>query len=272
MKAWHKMDMFRLVRPPLRPTQQDCQKIQRIIHQHPSDKPRVLLLGVTQGLASLDFKGGSLLAVDGMKDMIDKEWIGNVPNKRTVLHANWLELAQASEHLAAFDIVLGDGSFAALGGGVPQQADLWKVAAQLLKPSPDSLVATRHFAPLVDSKDTLASIQEQANAGKIGTEGIYRFRLGMALRDKDTHQIDLSGIAAVVAQACNNDLEGFVKRAGWPETAVAYLSNTAMPRVTFSPKEVMVELANNVGFGLREVYVGDYEMAEVAPTMVFGRT
>eukprot|EP01006_Ploeotia_vitrea_P062961 TRINITY_DN84700_c0_g1_i1.p1 TRINITY_DN84700_c0_g1~~TRINITY_DN84700_c0_g1_i1.p1 ORF type:complete len:282 (+),score=21.10 TRINITY_DN84700_c0_g1_i1:113-847(+) len=243
--------------------------MQKLIHDHPSDSPRVLLLGVTKGYAGLDFKRGSLLAVDGMKEMIDAEWIGDVPNSRTVLHANWLNLADTPEHLGAFDIILGDGSFAALGGGISQQADLWKVTAQLLKPSPSSFVGLRHFAPL--DKDTVESIQEEAKNGKIATDGIYRFRLGMAMRDRTTHQVDMVEVCKWVAEACDNNLEAFVKQAGWPETAVTVLSGGVLPRVTFSPREVLAELAEKAGFRLRETDVGDYEMADQSPVMVFDR-
>src|SRR5262245_43888460 len=104
------------IEAPLLPIAQDLQFAQAALNRVASERDCVaaLLLGVTAGLANLDWPdNSSLTAVDSSFEMIRRHWRPPVGVRATSVHCSWDQLSLPPESI---DIVLGDGSLSILPG------------------------------------------------------------------------------------------------------------------------------------------------------------
>ena len=98
--------------PPLTPAPEDAALALAAIAEwsasHPGRAPRAILLGVTPGMAQLQFPANSwLTAIDQSAPMTRWAWPGNVSGQRSVVRGNWLALPFQDR---SCDLVLGDAA------------------------------------------------------------------------------------------------------------------------------------------------------------------
>jgi hypothetical protein len=178
------VEIMRRMRAPMRPHESEVSVFERWVQEKLSSaKPahgarfEVLLLGVTEELVAMSWPDDvRLTAVDRSNHMIAAFWPGDVPSRRRLVKADWLDMPFPH---ASFDLAIGDGIFHTqqYPAGYRQLA---AIIAGLLKPH--GSFAVRGLLQL-DQKESPATIAAAFRRGEISDYHELRFRLLTSLQD-----------------------------------------------------------------------------------------
>lgn len=244
------------VAPPLAPCDEDLAWFQRQVDRASRRPLRVLLFGVTPGLARLAWPPGTtLLALDWCEGMLRRVFpreAGSAP-----VLADWRELPVADR---SCDIIVGDGCYTALGdleSARLMNAEMFRVLR------PGGLVCFRCFARPSRS-GSVAALLDELESGRRTAFDLFRWRLAVAVQGRRW------GVAlGEVWRAWNEcvpDRESFAARQGW---AVADLQRIERwkdepARYAFPSLTELQELAA-LQFELLEADTPAYDRGEYFP-------
>jgi SAM-dependent methyltransferase len=160
---------WKLVGPPLRPTEPDLEAFRRCISRAPSS---VLILGVTPELFHLGFPASTRVqALDASQEMIGHVWPGSADSAHL---GSWTDPPWSKE---SFDLVICDGGFGLLPPSA--QAKLLSQVDDLLSPGGQFVV--RLFAPQ-GKTGTLSAIRNDLLSKNIPSLDALKLRLWGALQ------------------------------------------------------------------------------------------
>lgn len=257
------------VRPPLKPGPADIGFSEAWIQRRSAElgrAPRAVLLGVTPELAGCAWPPGTRLrAIDISQAMIDSLWPApGLPEDAAAICADWRAMPLPDGDA---DLMVGDGCFALL----PYPAEGRRFCAEARRVlAPGGLIVTRVFLR-PDQSESLAEIQAELAAGRIGSVHVLKWRLAAAVQPSAAQGARLGDIYAawgeIEAAAATS-----LGRPGWSPDEVAslqrYRDNPAC-YIFHSRAEFEGLIAPD--FELVEVYTGAYELGERCPSYVLRR-
>ena len=176
----HVAPSFSVLGPPLKPSPEDVQFVEKAVadwsSDHPGKRLRALLLGVTAGIANMRWpEESALIAVDNSFEMAGTVWPGNIPSKRRAVCGDWLSLPQAH---ASCDVVIGDGSMNCV-----RYPDGFRALAKSVRSilRPDGVLLLRSFVR-PEAKDSLEQVFTDLFQSKFPTVNHFKFLLLMAMQ------------------------------------------------------------------------------------------
>lgn len=223
MELWEKQArQWSYLGPPLRPSTEDIQiKLDWIKeHGHRGAPPlSVLLLGVTPELVHIPWPSNTLFfAVDNTISMIQGVLPSLTPSiKPLPVAGNWLQLPFSN---ASMDIILGDGCYNVLA--VNDYARLCQEIQRVLKP--DGIFLIRFFTR-PEMNETIQSIQEALQSGKIRNFHILKMRLAMALHGSLTQGVCLKTVWECWDVNFRKLIRPFSEKFEWSENIVGTIDN-----------------------------------------------
>lgn len=254
------------VGPPLRPSQQDHERLEDIIHEWTAKNgaPRALVLGVTPEMARLKWPGGTrLLAVDRSQEMIDKVWPGYPGPGEGVLCANWLDLPLEKQ---SRDLVVSDGPFGVLR--YPNEyREVLKGLHKIIQPG--GYFAFRIFVR-PEKEEEPATVYDAAMKGKIGNFHAFKLRLLMA-RQPDSRSGVRTGDVWKEWSDNGPGIETLSDKCGWPpeqiQTIEAYRGKNDI--YSFPTLSEIREIVKAENFSEINCSRPSYELGERCPTLLF---
>lgn len=237
---------------PLRPCPEDVALLSQAVA---GAGPEGLLLGVTPELAAI----GTITALDHNPAMIGTLAVGHT------VHGEWLDMPFPD---ARFDFALGDGSPNMLAYPHGYTA-LFQQLARVLKPG--ARVAFRLFAA-PEEGESLATLQAEAMAGRIGSFHAFKWRLAMALvRAAGDANIAVARIHAAFQQHFP-DRAALAQATGWAPESIQTIDVYAGSDVVYNFPTLSQMRAVSAPY-LREcgVAYGSYELAERCPVLSYER-
>lgn len=207
-------------RPPITPAPDDIAWFERVARAL-APPPRALLLGVTAGIATMDWPADSeLTAIDWSAGMIDKAWPREgLPRRAAVIQADWMAMPLPER---SRDIALGDGCYTALGS-LDAVVALNRAVAAVLRPG--GMLALRCFAR-GDARKSVDEIFDELLAGREKNLGLVRWRLMMALQGDDPAGVVLDDLWRLW-HARIPDPAPLIERHGWFAHEVANIERYA---------------------------------------------
>ena len=255
------------VGPPLRPSGQDIDLLQRLVAGQCAaagcSSPRIVLLGVTPEIALMRWPTETrLLAVDSNPAMIANVWPGSRLAGADAVCADWTRMPVGDE---SCDVVVSDGCFSALH--YPESyAALTRELQRVLKPA--GVFAMRAFIR-PDHLEPVATVFHDLRSGRIGNFHVFKWRLAMALHADLTAGVRLGDIWT----AWNDAFPEPATLAGelnWPVEPIRTIDayRKIDTRYTFPTlKELRHALSS--GFSETACVFPTYELGERCPTMLF---
>lgn len=246
--------------PPLAPSADDLQWFQRQVDRFHDRPLRALLLGVTPGLAELDWPAGtSLAALDWSEGML-RNVLPRAGARVPAAVADWRELPIAA---ASCDIAVGDGCYTAVGdmeGARFMTAELSRVLRSA------GLICLRCFVRPERAPGVDALFDELAASERCHFD-LFRWRLATAV------QGDRWGVALREVWSAWDarvpDRAALAARHGWPAADLQRIERwkNEQARYAFPSLAELEELAAP-RFELVEVSTPGYERAEYFPRIV----
>jgi SAM-dependent methyltransferase len=254
-RGWrHFASVHTFLRPPLRPTAGDVERIRRAIEGR--DR-RVLLLGVTPELSVL---GTDLTAVDNSPRMLADVWPGDNTSRRAVL-GDWTELPFAS---GSFEAVIGDASLNA----APEQVE--EVVAEVRRVlAKDGKTAFRLFcAP--EEPEALDSIERDVTNGWIGNVHALKWRIAMSLACSTPQAVVPVFEILNAFDRMFPDREKLAAETGWPAEDIATLDAYvgADHSLGFPTLSSALGLLGRYFRDTMVIEAVDYPLADRCPTVV----
>lgn len=270
---------WQYVGTPLKPTPQDVCQLQGVVadwqaSRHGRDLAvgvadtvaadlEVLLLGVTPEIASMQWPGGTrLLAVDRCMDMIEGVWPGAMLPYADVMCSDWCNVALDDQ---SRDLVVGDGCFTLLAYPAGYHA-LLRSMRRVLRD--DGLFVMRFFVrPKV--REETQQVFDDLQAGRIGNFHVFKWRLAMSLHGTSEEGVQLADIWDAWHGARINT-SALATRLGWMPESIATIDvyRDVPTRYSF-PLLAEVRAVMTGYFSECAHHVGEYELAERCPTLVF---
>jgi hypothetical protein len=255
---WH------AVATPLRPGGEDIVYVQQVVDRLAVRAPRILLLGVTPELSTLQYpEDALLLAVDSSPEMLAAWWTPPRGCRSMALRGRWQTLPVRE---ATLDLVLADASFCALPG-VPAMRDvLARVAAAM---RPQALLCGRTFVSPA-RVERLEDIVTDMRAGRAGSVHATKWRVAMALQGGRDDGVALAEVWKVFERAGARRELGVLN--GWSEASMATLDayRGVSSRLCFPTFACTRELFG-VHFEELECRLPAYELGERCPMLLMKR-
>ncbi|MFP6835705.1 MAG: class I SAM-dependent methyltransferase [Pseudomonadales bacterium] len=208
---------WRLVGPPLRPSQHDLEFFNRAVErrnpQRVVEPVRALILGVTPELFGLRWpQGTKVCALDGSAQMIAAVWPG--PAGSAVV-GSWTAapIADASQ-----DVIVCDGGFGLLSYPQGQHSLLSEIRRLLV---PGGVFIVRLFAP-AGLTGSVSDIAHDLEGGLIRTLDVLKLRLWGALHRDRASGVRPRDVVAKIDEI-SGGVEQLVSSHGWPAEHVASL-------------------------------------------------
>jgi hypothetical protein len=202
---------------PLRPSPEDTRLMEQALHRGmpagPDQEPQALMLGVTPEIARLAWPPGThLAALEKSRAMIEHVWPGDIPGRRRVIFADWLEYPLSP---ASLNWIVGDGFTSGLS--YPHQ---YKLLAQkfLAALRPDGRAIVRLFVR-PEKAESLEATHERLRQGSFGTFDALKWRLGMALQNNVEDGVRVADIFAAWS-GLEQQFPNLASRAGWSAATV----------------------------------------------------
>jgi SAM-dependent methyltransferase len=204
---------WNLVGPPLRPSWEDLQLIQREIaswsRAHGGSAARALILGVTPELAALDWpKHSRVYSVDRSIEMIRSIWYTSALHAKGAAAGDWAKMPVRDR---SFDLVVGDGSFVFWAWPDGYRC-LLDQAVRALKPA-GRLIARFHVRPEVP--ETPAQVFGELAAGRIGSFNTFKWRLVVAVHGNSADGVRIGDVWNAW-RASGVDAERLAAEQRWP--------------------------------------------------------
>jgi hypothetical protein len=249
--------------PPLVPTEKDLRFMEGAVEgwacSHPGENLRALLLGVTPGVAGMQWPEGSLLvAIDRSIGMASGVWPGNIPGKRWVVCGDWFALPIG----APSSVVIGDGVLNCLR----YPDDFRRLAASVRGSlTHDGIFLLRTFVQADQREDPEAVFLDRF---KCPNFHYFKLRLMMAMQRSVEQGIPLNEVYQFWTDQ-NVDREALSLRTGWPRSEIDTLE-TQKGRTTVFTFPTLHELRSLFAeyFGEIATLVPSYPGGERCPTMV----
>lgn len=231
-----------------------------------ADRLRALLLGVTAGIASMDWPAPmTLTAVDWSAAMIERVWPRQgLPDGAHVVQADWMRMPLAA---SSCDLAFGDGCYTALGS-LDAVVELNKAVAQTLVPG--GIFALRCFARGRIRAGVDELFADLLN-GRQTNLGLFRWLLMMALQGDGAQGVVLEDLWQVWHARVPDPTryaEKFAWRAFEVESIERYATQTV--RYVYPTVEEMHDAAAPY-FDLIDVQYPSYPGGEHFPRMTFAR-
>ena len=259
---------WQAIGPPLRPDVEDIHLLETRVTPPLKTLPhrpvRVLLLGVTPEIVSLDWPDGvQLIALDCCPDMVTHVWpMGAAPKGAYPICGDWRQIPLPD---GACDLVIGDGCFTLLD--YPQgYHQVLQAIRRVLKPQ--GYLAMRFFLrPAIP--EPLATIFTDLWAGRIGNFHIFKWRLAMALHGPLTTGVRLTDIWQVWRQAGVTP-DHLAQHLDWPVQAIATINayRGITNHYTF-PTLAEVDQTFSQSFEQMTCHFPAYELGDRCPTLLF---
>lgn len=255
---------FHQIGSPMRPSPADTQIIEEAVAKwytgDAKGRLKALLCGVTPEIAGMAWpEGTELLAVDQSEMMVRLVWPGDLAGRRRAECGDWLKLPQVERW---FHLVVGDGCFSCMDypdGYRALAASLHRVLQQ------QGLLIMRLFVR-PEEREQPRAVFEDLLAGRIRSFHTLRWRLMMALQEDPREGVPVGEVLRAWKEE-GIDWDTVVARTGWPAEAMHTVLNTDT-RFSFPTlREVRAALSDY--FEASAVHVGQYELAERCPTVVF---
>ena len=248
--------VYNRLAPPLRPAPSDVERMRRAISGRDD---RILLLGVTPGIASL---GQDMTAVEGSQAMINKLWPGDEPDRRAMV-GDWTNLPFT---VGQFGSVIGDGALNSSAGGIES---LIGEISRILRP--DGVAAQRIFAS-PDEREPLERVHEDAVGGRIGNVHALKWRIAMAIACPPDYLVPVAQILKTF-NAMFPDRKELAALTGWDrleiDTLDAYVG--AWHSLCFPTRGALQGLGAGRFATFRIVESDGYPLAERCPLVVWTR-
>jgi len=237
--------------PPLRPSRQDIDALQRVVADGSASKSgsplRALLLGVTPEVATMRWPAGTrLLALDAIPGMIRNVWPAREAPHAVAALADWVIMPVRD---AAYDLAVGDAIFTT----VPYPDGFLAVVAELRRVlRDDGTFVVREFAR-PEAREPLDTIFRDLREGRTPSFAFFIWRLAMAVHGDLGPGLHLGDVCDAWHENVP-DPDELMRSLGWPiET----------PRLL----EVMREAGKPSRFPtlneMREVFAADFDQVEV---------
>jgi len=256
---------WQYIKSPLRPSAEDLQFVEAALESYSPPKTRkeplsVLLLGVTQELSQRDWPSPvQLTSVDNEMAMIKKIWSTSTATRR-VLCGDWLRLPFGQ---CVFSAALGDGSLNSIQFPEHHHRVSSELARVLRK---DGIFIIRLFARPEKTELIDAVFSDIFN---IESFHVFKWRLAMAVQGCNT----IGGVQLChIWDAYHTRFEHpkLVAATGWPleeiNTIDAYRNNNTV--YSFPTTREVVEILSPQ-FQLIDQKIGNYQLAERCPTLIF---
>jgi len=226
-------------------------------------EPKICVLGVTPEIIQLDWPNkAKLYAFDSSKDMIKKLWIYNRKIDSQVSMADWNHLPLKKNSM---NFILGDGSFTALQG-IEEHKSVTREIERVLK-NGGSLIMRCFIRP--NKKETINQIKKDVESNKILNFGTLKWRIAMALTDSKTSTVQPSHIYNIFHETFK-DLSKLTSYNKWTLDDISTLDSYANMSgfFTFLTESSLKQyMPKNLKFISKKI--GNYELAERCPTMLF---
>jgi hypothetical protein len=213
----HVAPSFSVLGPPLKPSPEDVQFVEKAVAHWSSSNPgkrlRALLLGVTAEIATMRWpEESALIAVDNSFAMARTVWPGNIPSKRRAVCGDWLALPQAP---ASCDVVIGDGSMNCVRYPEGFRALARSVRSVL---RPDGALLLRSFVRPT-AKDSLEQVFTDLFQGKFPTVNHFKFQLLMAMQRTTEQGVAVEDVYREWVRRTINE-DDLVTITGWEKRAL----------------------------------------------------
>jgi len=220
---------------------------------------RVLLQGVTPELADV---GASLIAVDKNPVMVGTIWPGDTHRRRSAV-GNWFDLPFQARSFVA---VMNDAGLNILEFPA-SQARIFAELARALRPG--AIVIMRVFR-FPERAETLASLRDDAFAGRIAGFQAFKLRLAMALVPADSVPNVPVRLIREVFDRTFPDRDALSKRSGWSldDIATIDLYKSSADVYCFPTEQQFASVVPSAFAPIRFLPVGTYELAERCPLLV----
>lgn len=251
-----------LVVSPLRPAPEDLALFQQAVAEHRNDGPcKALLLGVTPEIAGMSWRTeDALLAVDLSPGMIGGVWPGDSAN-RSALCADWLALPVPDQ---SFDLVIGDGSLAALRFPAQWRQMLAELCRVLRRPG---RLVVRVFTQ-AEPGETVDQVLDDLAARRIGNFSTFKWRLAMALQAGSADGVEVSEVHRAFHHA-GLSAAGVADAQGWPLAVVHALDVYRDAKAVYTfPSADEVRRMLEERFRVTRCDWPGYELGERCPVMV----
>ena len=208
---------WQAVATPLRPGPEDVCYVQRVVDALAAHvrRPRVLLLGVTPELSTLEYPAdANLVAVDSSPEMLRAWWTPPRGCGSLALLGRWQTLPVRD---TSVDLVLADASFCALPDVAGMRQVMARVAAAM---RPGALLCGRTFVSPAQP-ECLDDIVDDLRSGRAGSVHATKWRVAMALQGDRDDGVALARVLEAIEAAGERCVLG--ARNGWSEASMATL-------------------------------------------------
>lgn len=250
--------------PPLTPAPEDAALALAAIAEwsasHPGRAPRAILLGVTPGMAQLQFPANSwLTAIDQSAPMTRWAWPGNVSGQRSVVRGNWLALPFQDR---SCDLVLGDAAMNCLRFETSLPALATEVRRVL---EPEGLFILRCFAHPPVKEDPAAVVRELHRHPSFHH---FKLRLMMALQPSAECGMPVHDVYRYWTR-CDVDRASLAAQTGWSRESIDTIELHRGPNTVHTfPTLAEFQAVLSKFFSEISVSTPSYFLGESCPTLV----
>lgn len=253
------------VGPPLRPSAEDVQLIERMLLRENSGtlSPEGVLLGVTPELAGMNWPANTTLtAIDRNQAMIDGVWPDSgLPANASAICGDWLNTPFEDR---SKDIIVGDGCFTLLSFSEHYHPFLSEIKRIL---SDQGVFIIRHFCRPA-SAEKPQDVFDNLEQGKIGNFHVLKWRLAMALHGTLEEGVSVNDIWECWHQQGYSP-EQLSAELGWPVESIRTINNYKNSEAvyTFPTVSEIASITAEYFHELDRVYL-DYELGDRCPTFL----
>lgn len=228
--------------------------------------PRALMLGVTRGIALMEWPAGtSLTAIDWSLGMVRHRWpFDAMRHPAALLVGDWRQMPLRE---ACQDFAVGDGCYAAMDSFEACDG-LHRELARVLRAG-GYLIQRCFLRP--EQPEPVDQVFDDLLAGRVGSFEVFRRRLAMAIHRPG--RIAVSGDE--VWQAWHErvaDTDRLARSYGWPAQVFRSMDRWRGLRLRFPfPTLSEVRAMTQPDFEIIECRYPDYEMGDRCPMLVLRR-
>lgn len=261
IKLWEKQSkQWNFIGAPQRPQTEDVKIFIRHIQREKNIRS-ALILGLTPEIIKMGWnQNAELIAVDNNSEMIKALWEKNYESRNIkVLEADWRCLPIESSF---FDVVIGDGVTTAIGTRDATRELLSEISRVLR----GSLILRIFIRP--DEVEKIENIVADCKENKIKNFGSLKWRLAMALVEKNTSSVDPMKVLETFQLNFSNR-ELLSERTGWTLPEINSIdSYKEMVGKLYFPEKQEIENLLSEFFTIEMIEIANYELARNCPTYV----